>query len=298
MRKLFLFNVLIFSFLLSFGQTPGEQSAIELHRHLLTLDSHTDTPLWLLREGIDFMSDNKTKAGSKVDYLRMQEGGLDAVFMAVFTPQGKTDSSGYARAYAQAMELFNAIHQLVSRYPDQLALATQPDQVIANADKGKVSILIGVENGYPLGEDIRRVEEFYRLGARYITLSHTRNNQICDASTDKFSAGGLTEFGREVVREMNRLGMLVDVSHISDAAFYDVIKTSTKPVIASHSNARAVCESSAQPYRRHAKGVGPKWRCDSGLPVERLCEDISPRPGKGFSLKGMGEALPRLWFAG
>ncbi len=242
MRKLFLCNALIFSILLLSGQKPDKQSTRELHHHLLTLDSHTDTPLWLLREGIDFMSDNRTKSGSKVDYPRMQEGGLDAVFMAVFTPQGKTDSSGYARAYAQATDLFNAIHQLILRYPDHIALATEPDQVVANADKGRVSILIGVENGYPLGEDIRRVEEFHRLGARYITLSHTRNNQICDASTDKSSVGGLTEFGREVVKEMNRLGMLVDVSHISDAAFYEVLKISTKPVIASHSNARAVCD--------------------------------------------------------
>lgn len=223
------------------AQLPEVRDLRDFHGKLLTLDSHTDTPLRLVREDFDFMRDNRGKGGSKVDFPRMQEGGLDAVFMAVFTPQGKTDSLGYAKAYAQALNLFDAIHHLVTSHPNQLALATHPAQLRENAGKGKVSVVIGVENGYPLGQDISRVKQFYDMGARYITLSHTRNNQLCDASTDKPSARGLTTLGREVVAEMNRLGMLIDVSHISDDAFYEVLKLSTKPVIASHSNARALC---------------------------------------------------------
>lgn len=161
--------------------------------------------------------------------------------MAVFTPQGRTDSLGYAKAYAQALNLFDAIHQMVTSHSDKLALAMHPAQLMENAEKGKLSIVIGVENGYPLGLDIGRVKQFYDMGARYITLSHTRNNQLCDASTDQSSALGLTPFGKEVVAEMNRLGMMIDVSHISDEAFYDVLKVTSKPVIASHSNARALC---------------------------------------------------------
>ncbi|MGC8864432.1 MAG: dipeptidase [Bacteroidales bacterium] len=223
------------------AQSTDVSSIKDFHRRLLTLDSHTDTPLRLVREEFDFMADNRGKRGSKVDFPRMEEGGLDAVFMAVFTPQGRTDSLGYAKAYAQAMNLFDAIHQMVSAHPDKLALATHPAQLRENAEKGRLSIVIGVENGYPLGQDIRRVKQFYDKGARYITLSHTRNNQLCDASTDQSSALGLTPFGKEVVAEMNRLGIMIDVSHISDEAFYDVLKITSKPVIASHSNARALC---------------------------------------------------------
>ncbi|NLH51751.1 MAG: membrane dipeptidase [Bacteroidales bacterium] len=223
------------------AQFTDVSSIADFHRKLLTLDSHTDTPLRLVREEFDFMADNRGKWGSKVDFPRMEEGGLDAVFMAVFTPQGRTDSLGYAKAYAQALNLFDAIHQMVTSHSDKLALAMHPAQLMENAEKGKLSIVIGVENGYPLGLDIGRVKQFYDMGARYITLSHTRNNQLCDASTDQSSALGLTPFGKEVVAEMNRLGMMIDVSHISDEAFYDVLKVTSKPVIASHSNARALC---------------------------------------------------------
>ncbi len=241
MRKSWFLFLMVCTVLLTKGQTLNQQKAQYIHQKILTLDSHTDTPLWLVREGIDFMSDNTTKPGIKVDYPRMLKGGLDAVFMAIYTPQGRIDSKGYSQAYRQALKLFQTIRLIVSRYPDKISLALLPEQVVENVERGKLSILIGVENGYPLGEDIRKVKEFYDLGARYITLCHAKNNQICGSSTDQKSKGGLTSFGKEVVREMNRLGMLVDVSHISDSAFYEVLQLSSKPVIASHSNARALC---------------------------------------------------------
>lgn len=285
-------NLLTFSFLVSFCQSTNEENIRELHRRLLTLDSHTDTPLWLLREGLDFMNNNRLKAGSKVDYPRMQEGGLDAVFMAVFTPQGKTDSMGYSQAYAQAQNLFDAIRQLVGKHPEQLSLATHPDQILLNAEKGKVSLLIGVENGYPIGENLSRVEEFYQSGARYITLSHTRNNQICDASTDEPSAGGLTAFGREVVVEMNRLGMLVDVSHISDSAFYDVLRISTKPVIASHSNARAVCNHPRNLTDDMLKAIAARGGVVQVCLLSDYVKTFPPNPARDSALKAWESRYP------
>ncbi|MEW6134478.1 MAG: dipeptidase [Bacteroidota bacterium] len=292
MRKLLLVNLLTFSFMVSFCQSTNEENIRELHRRLLTLDSHTDTPLWLLREGLDFMNNNRLKAGSKVDYPRMQEGGLDAVFMAVFTPQGKTDSMGYSQAYAQAQNLFDAIRQLVGKHPEQLSLATHPDQILLNAEKGKVSLLIGVENGYPIGENLSRVEEFYQSGARYITLSHTRNNQICDASTDEPSAGGLTAFGREVVVEMNRLGMLVDVSHISDSAFYDVLRISTKPVIASHSNARAVCNHPRNLTDDMLKAIAARGGVVQVCLLSDYVKTFPPNPARDSALKAWESRYP------
>lgn len=292
MSRLFWVNLLIFSFLISFCQSTSEGKIKELHHRLMTLDSHTDTPLWLLRDGIDFMDNNRPKAGNKVDYLRMREGGLDAVFMAVFTPQGKTDSMGYNQAYTQARNLFDATHQLVGKHPDQLSLATHPDQILLNAEKGKVSILIGVENGYPIGDNLSRVEEFFQLGARYITLCHTRNNQICDASTDKASTGGLSAFGKDVVKEMNRLGMLVDVSHISDSSIYDVLRISTKPVIASHSNARAVCNHPRNITDDMLKTIAAKGGVVQVCLLSDYVKTFPPNPARDSALKDWGGRYP------
>lgn len=222
--------------------TPAQQSPAEvLHHQVLTIDSHTDTPLWMLRGGIDLMQDNSAVRGSRVDFPRMIKGGLDAVFFAVFTSQGPLDTNGYQKAYRRAVELFDSIHSVVNRDSQKLALSLSAEDIIQNAEQQKLSILIGVENGYPIGEDPGRIREFFERGARYITLAHSRNNQICDSSTDSLFHDGLSAFGRRVVSEMNRLGMMVDVSHISDKAFRDVIELSTKPVIASHSSARAIC---------------------------------------------------------
>lgn len=222
--------------------TPAQQSPTEvLHHQVLTIDSHTDTPLWMLRGGIDLMQDNSAVRGSRVDFPRMIKGGLDAVFFAVFTSQGPLDTNGYQKAYRRAVELFDSIHSVVNRNSQKLALSLSAEDIIQNAEQQKLSILIGVENGYPIGEDPGRIREFFERGARYITLAHSRNNQICDSSTDSLFHDGLSAFGRRVVSEMNRLGMMVDVSHISDKAFRDVIELSTKPVIASHSSARAIC---------------------------------------------------------
>lgn len=235
--------------LLSFSEPikdPVTRKAGKIHRSVLTLDSHTDTPLQLSRKGFDISQrNNPEKRGGCLDFPRMQEGGLDAVFFAVFLSQGPRNPEAYIQAQQHALEIFNQVKTMLEANKHQAGLALTPADAYKLRKKGKRAIYIGLENGYPVGRDIGMVQTYYDLGARYITLCHTRNNDICDSSTDPDGAehGGLSDFGKEVVREMNRIGMMVDVSHISDEAFYDVLEISIMPVIASHSNARAVCNN-------------------------------------------------------
>ena len=219
-------------------QNPDKIS--RFHQKILTLDSHTDTPLRLGRSGFDI---GKRNDGGKIDFPRMQEGGLDAVFFAVFIGQGPRDSVSHIKARDRAFQIFETIDVALDNNADQAALAFTSLDAALLAKQGKRAIYIGIENGYPIGNDLSLVETFYNKGARYITLSHSYNNDICDSSTDDKGPefNGLSPFGEEVVQEMNRLGMMIDVSHISDSAFYDVIRLSDQPVIASHSNARAIC---------------------------------------------------------
>jgi membrane dipeptidase len=199
--------------------------------------------MWFTRSEFDFgKRHDPVKDRSRVDLPRMEEGGLDAVFLAVFTGQGERNDSAYEKVYSYALRVFDSIHAVANQYQDIAAIATSSEDGYRYEKENKKALYIGMENGYPIGEDISRIEEFYDLGARYITLCHTRNNQICDSSTDSTEHNGLSSFGREVVSEMNRLGLMIDVSHISDSSFYDVIRYSKAPVIASHSCARALCD--------------------------------------------------------
>jgi membrane dipeptidase len=221
-----------------------EEKAARIHRDVLTLDTHVDTPLLLAREGWDISVRNDPELrGGQVDFPRMIEGGLDAAFFAVFLSQGERTPKGNERAVQNANHIFSLIHRAINDQPETVGLALTPDDAYRLKEEGRLAIYIGLENGYPVGSDISLVCKYFDKGARYITLSHSRNNDICDSSTDPAGPehGGLSPFGREVVKKMNDLGMMVDVSHISDDAFYDVIETSRAPVVASHSNARAVC---------------------------------------------------------
>lgn len=143
----------------------------------------------------------------------------------------------------EALKLFEAIDKTIERHTGQLEKAITARDAADINKRGKLAVFIGVENGYPIGNDLSNVEKFYKLGARYITLCHTRNNDLCDSSTDSTEHNGVTPLGYRVIEEMNRLGMLIDVSHVSDKSFYDAIKASKTPVIASHSCARAICNN-------------------------------------------------------
>ncbi len=219
------------------------EEAQRIHQKALTLDSHTDTPLWFDDEGFDFGKNNKNINRSKIDIPRMEEGGMDAIFIASFVGQGSRTEEGNLKAKMENDEIIASIYKVAEKNKDKAGIALNPEDAYRLEKEGKRAFFIGIENGYPLGNEISLVEDYYNKGARYITLCHTRNNDICDSSTDSTEHNGLSDFGKKVLIEMNRLGMLIDVSHISDKSFLDVMELSKAPIIASHSCARAICDN-------------------------------------------------------
>lgn len=219
------------------------ERALKIHKKVLTLDTHADTPLRMIEPGFDMAErHDPNETGSKVDYPRMKEGGLDAIFFAAFVAQDIRDEQGNDRAKALCLQMIDSIITSTERNSDIVGLALNPKDAYELEKEGKRAIYIGIENGYPIGNDVSNVEEFYNKGVRYITLVHSSNNDIADSATDPNGSehGGISDLGVEVINEMNRLGIMVDVSHGSDSLFYDAIKYSKAPIIASHSNARSV----------------------------------------------------------
>ena len=217
--------------------------ARKAHQEAITIDTHVDTPMRFLRESFDIGKEHQAPS-SRVDLPRMEKGGLDAIFFAIFTSQQERTLKNYEQAYAKAHQMIDSTYKALELNNTKALLAMEANDALRIEKQGKRAIYLGMENGFPLGKDLSRVEEFYKRGIRYITLAHSKNNDICDSSTDKEGAehNGLSTFGKEVVQEMNRLGMLIDVSHLSDKAFHDVIKTSKAPVFASHSSVRSLCD--------------------------------------------------------
>jgi len=247
-------KILIFSAFLmlrstAFQPEPKEtlaRKAVRIHNAVLTVDTHCDTPMNLF--GSDFNVSERhdaKKSDTKVDLPRMKEGGLDAQFWAVFLGQGKRTNEGHANANKKAFDIIKTIYKSVEAAPELASVTRTPEDAYAIEKEGKRAIYIGLENGYAIGHDLSMIAKFMQLGVRYITLCHTLNNDICDSSTDKKGAeyNGLSPFGAEVVKEMNRTGMMIDVSHISDSSLYDVLIISKVPIIASHSCARAICDN-------------------------------------------------------
>jgi len=238
-------NVLLVIFLLSACGNSEEQlikRADKIHASILTVDTHCDTPMEFADGGFDLGVRHEDGC---VDFPRMVEGGLHAEFFVVFTGQGPRNDSAYNKVHQDALTIFREIHKNVEKNSAMAEIATTADDAYRLKKAGKIAAFIGVENGYPIGKDISRIKQYYDQGARYITLAHSKNNDICDSSTDPNGpeSNGLTSLGTEVVKEMNRLGMMVDISHISDKSFYDVLKITKAPVIASHSSCRALCGS-------------------------------------------------------
>jgi membrane dipeptidase len=240
-----LLNISLFFFILA-GCKGSEEKLIKradkIHQSILTVDTHCDTPMRFAEENFDL---GVRHDDGCIDFPRMNEGGLHAEFFAVFTGQGPRNDSAYTKVHQTALEVFNSIHRNVEKNSAVASIALTADDAYRIMRTGKIAAFIGVENGYPLGKDISRVKEFYDQGARYITLAHSKNNDICDSSSDPAGPenNGLSDFGKEVVKEMNRLGLMVDVSHISDKSFFDVLKVTSAPIIASHSSCRALCGS-------------------------------------------------------
>jgi membrane dipeptidase len=243
MKRFFLIPAVIF---LISGCKSSEEKLIDkaerIHSSILTVDTHCDTPMNFAESDFDLGVWHEEGC---VDFPKMKAGGLHSEFFAVFIPQGVRNDSAFDAVHDKALQVFDAIHNDVRNNSKVAEIALTPDDAYRIKKDGKIAAFIGLENGYPIGKDISRIKQYYDLGARYITLAHTRNNDLCDSSTDPAGPenGGLSPLGEKVVAEMNRLGMMVDVSHISDEAFYDVLKISKAPVIASHSSCRALCGS-------------------------------------------------------
>jgi membrane dipeptidase len=242
--KIFLLMV-ITAILFSFNENRDnltEREVLRIHQNALTVDTHSDTPMNMLRSGFDI---GRKQTTGQVDLPRMKEGGLDAMIFAAFVGQRPRTEENYIKAYQTAHDMIDTIHAQVNRngHLAEIALTAADAQSISNS--GKRAIYIGIENGFPLGKEISRVAEFYNKGVRTITLCHSNHNDICDSSSERSAPehNGVSNFGKEVISEMNRLGMIVDVSHISDKAFYDVLRLSKAPVIASHSSVRAISKS-------------------------------------------------------
>ncbi len=225
---------------LGFGQVSDDEVKA-IHERALIVDTHCDTPMLMVRGGFDVGAKNSAPK-SRVDFPRMKEGGVDAMFFAIFTGQTKRTPENYKKVYDLANQMIDSVYAACEKYSDVAEVATKVSDAARLEKEGKRAIFIGMENGYPVGTDIKRVQEFYDRGVRYITLCHSSNNDICDSSTDKKGPehNGVSKFGKKVVKKMNKLGILVDVSHISDKSFFDVMKLTKAPVIASHSSVRAI----------------------------------------------------------
>jgi membrane dipeptidase len=236
--QIFMIFIIIFSAFIVLADESKDtvlwDKALRIHNDAIVIDSHVDTPMVIAKSNIDLSVRNNI---SDLDFVKMKEGGLDAVFFAVFT----TNKLDYLHPSKFALETIESIHRQIERNSDIVELAVSSDDIRRINRTGKKSILIGMENGSPVEESLDLLRIFYRLGVRYITLTHNRNNNISDSSTDEDDWYGLSPFGIEMVKEMNRLGMMIDVSHISDRAFWDVMKYSSAPVIASHSCVRTIC---------------------------------------------------------
>jgi membrane dipeptidase len=201
---------------------------------MFLLDSHCDTPSHILRLR-DLAKDDRY---AHVDFPKLRRGGVDGAFFALYVPASLSE----AEAYIHALKLLEGVRNVLKIHPDKARVATCASEAYKNKEDGLFSVFLGLENGSALGGSLDRVEEFHEAGVRYITLCHSRNNQICDSCAQGGGWNGLSKFGKDVVKTMNRLGMLVDVSHISDSSFYDVLETSTRPVVATHSCCRALCD--------------------------------------------------------
>ncbi|GAB5520927.1 MAG: dipeptidase [Rhodothermales bacterium] len=208
--------------------------ADHLAQHYIIVDGHIDIPYRLREYSEDI---GEATQGGDFDYPRAKQGGLNAPFMSIYIPAANQDIPGAAPALADS--LIGMVEGFAERHPNKFAVATSVADVEAHHEAELISLPMGMENGAPIEDDLSRVEEYYNKGIRYITLTHGRDNLISDSSYDTTGTHqGLSDFGKEVVREMNRVGIMVDVSHISDNAFWDVMEITEAPVIASHSSVR------------------------------------------------------------
>ena len=238
-RASFLFAIIFLLATIAFVRSvPADdiaERAHKLHFSSFVIDTHDDTTQrFFSKTGFDL---GKRNSGGSIDIPRMREGGMNGIFFSIWI-DGRTLGPP---AIQRALDQIDAVRENVAKYPKEIVLARTAEDVRRAHAQGKIAALIGVEGGHMIGNDIRMVRIFSDLGVRYMTLSHFYNDEWADSSTDKPAHNGLTDYGKDIVREMNRQGMLVDISHVSDKTFYDALEISKAPLIASHSSCRALC---------------------------------------------------------
>lgn len=226
------------------GPVVLTEEALRLHRSCLVIDGHNDLP-WELRKraGGDLakMDIARPQPEIQTDIPRLRQGGIGAQFWAAYVPSHPTDGR---HPTLWVLEQIDLIHRIAGRYPDVFEIAYRADDIERIHEQGKIASLIGIEGGHVIGDSLGTLRMLYVLGARYMTLTHGDTNDWCDSATDTARHGGLSPFGEEVVREMNRIGMLVDISHVSAEAMRDALRVGTAPVIATHSGAYGVAQHS------------------------------------------------------
>jgi membrane dipeptidase len=238
-RSLLLLAFCLLGFALMPKSTQAQSvsdKAKKLHTSSIVIDTHDDTTQRLLEPSFDI---GTRHADGNIDIPRMREGGLNAIFFSIWIPSKTVGPD----AVKKAIDQIDAVREAVRKHPNDLVLATTADEVRAAKKQNKIAALMGVEGGHMIDNDLAVLRSYAVLGVRYMTLTHMGNTDWADSSTDTPAHNGLTDFGKQVVLEMNRLGVMVDISHVSDKAFYDAIATSKAPVIASHSSARALTET-------------------------------------------------------
>lgn len=273
--------------------TAAQDNSVEaIHERVITLDTHID-----IHEDMTFdpIYDPGTDTPQQVDLGKMEAGGLDSGFFIVYVGQGPRDEAGYALAEEKARRKFSAIRRMTEHYPDRIGFAHTPDEFDAIAASGRKVATIGIENGYVIGQNLDLIEEYYNMGARYMTLAHNGHNDICDSATplerlgdEAEEHGGVSEFGYQVIDEMNRLGMMVDISHVSINCMMQATEYSKAPVIASHSG---VWELSK--HQRNLNDEQLKAVAASGGVVQIVGLDgfVKHYPEKGPEVAALREAV-------
>lgn len=212
------------------------QQAKSIHKRFPIVDSHTDTPM--IFPGSFNLGE---KEGGKVNLPLMEEGMIDATFMVAYIPQGERDDASLRTATNFAIERLSEVKRQEQLNSRRMGIATSPTDLIHLKQEGRKAVFLGIENGYAIGKETSNLHTFKEMGVSYITLCHNGDNDICDSARGKAEWGGLSPFGKQVVQEMNRLGMIVDISHAAESTFYDVLEISQSPIIASHSSVRSLC---------------------------------------------------------
>ena len=264
-----LLNFFLFTSCINNPKTSFIEKAREIHKRVITLDTHNDIDVKNFSDSINYTLDTKTQ----VNLPKMIKGGLDVSWLIVYTKQGKLDTEGYLKAEKNAYSKFKAIERLTNLYaPDQIEMARSSKQVREIINNGKKVAMIGVENAFPLGLDTSNVKKFYDMGARYMSLAHNGHNQFSDSNTGEFDNttlhNGISTLGKQVIEKMNYYGIMVDISHPSKEAIRQTIQFTKAPVIASHSSARNLSD-----HPRNLDDEQLKWVKNNGGVIQVVALD-------------------------